>query len=121
MGAARLKTLRLTGEGTGHTFGQAHEPGGASRPVEIHRIAGSPHSDSLLMICVPREKLLTEADACTPAAPNTLPPAVANLNNPNPIANIGRLGPGVDRILPLHGRVVPLSEPCAAAGRALPR
>ena len=103
-GAARLKTLRPTGEGTGHTFGQAYDLGDASRPVDIHRIAGRPHGDSFPMICLPRDKLLIEAGACTPAAPNTPPPAVANLNNLNPI-----------------GRVVPLSALYAVAGKAVPR
>ena len=95
--------------------------GDASRPVEIHRIAGSPHSDSFLMVYLPRDKLLIEADAYTPAAPNTPPPDVANLNNLNLIANIERLGLAVDRILPLHGRVVPLSELYSAAGKTPPR
>ena len=95
--------------------------GDASRAVEIHRIAGSPHSDSFLMVYLPRDKLLIEADAYTLAAPNTPPPAVANLNNLNLIANIERLGLGVERILPLHGRIVPLSELYAAVGKTLPR
>ena len=38
-----------------------------TRPVEVHRIAGGPHSDSFLMVYLPKEKLLIEADAFTPA------------------------------------------------------
>ncbi|MDM0026718.1 MBL fold metallo-hydrolase [Variovorax saccharolyticus] len=94
--------------------------GDASRPIELHRITDSVHSDSFLMVYLPNEKLLIQADAFTPGAPNTPPPAVPNANNLNLIANIERLGLKVDRILPLHGRVVPLSELYAAAGKPLP-
>ncbi|RZL87019.1 MAG: MBL fold metallo-hydrolase [Variovorax sp.] len=94
--------------------------GDASRPVEVHRITDSVHSDSFIMVYLPNEKLLIEADAFTPGAPNTPPPAVPNANNLNLIANIERLGLKVDRILPLHGRVVPLSELYTTAGKALP-
>jgi glyoxylase-like metal-dependent hydrolase (beta-lactamase superfamily II) len=93
------------------------ELGDASRPVEVHRIADSVHSDSFLMVYLPREKLLIQADAFTPGPPNAPPPAVPNANNLNLIANIERLKLGVDRILPLHGRVVALSELYTATGR----
>jgi glyoxylase-like metal-dependent hydrolase (beta-lactamase superfamily II) len=91
--------------------------GDASRPVEVHRIVGGPHSDSFVMVYLPREKLLIEADAFTPPAPNTPPPALANTNNVNLVDNIERLKLAVDRILPLHGRVVPLSELYVATQR----
>jgi glyoxylase-like metal-dependent hydrolase (beta-lactamase superfamily II) len=95
--------------------------GDASRPVEVHRIVGGPHSDSFLMVYLPRERLLIEADAYTPAAPNTPPPAVPNANNVNLVDNIERLKLVVDRIVPIHGRVLPLSELYTATGRTAPR
>jgi glyoxylase-like metal-dependent hydrolase (beta-lactamase superfamily II) len=97
------------------------EIGDATRSVEVHRIVGGPHNDAFLMVYLPREKLLIEADAFTPAAPNTPPPAVANANNVNLVDNIDRLKLAVDRILPLHGRVVPASELYAATQRTPPR
>ena len=97
------------------------EIGDASRAVEVHRIVGGPHSDSLVMVYLPNDKLLIEADAFTPAPPNTAPPAVPNANNVNLIDNIERLKLAVERILPLHGRVVPATELYSAAGRAAPR
>lgn len=84
--------------------------GDATRPVEVHRIVGGPHSENLVMVYLPRERLLIEADAYTPAAPNTPPPPVANANNVNLVDNIERLKLAVDRILPLHGRMVPVTE-----------
>ena len=71
----------------------------------------------LLLIYLPQHRLLIEADAYTPGPPNSPPPAVVNANNLNLVQNIERLGLQVDRILPLHGRVVPYGELLAAVGR----
>ncbi len=91
------------------------------RTIELHRITGSAHSDSMLMVVLPQERLLIEADAYTPQPPGAAPPAKPNANNVNLIENIERLRLGVDRILPLHGRVVPLADLYVTAGRAPPR
>jgi len=98
--------------------GEKLDIGDASRPIEAHRIVGGPHSDSFLLVYLPRERLLIEADAFTPSPPNTPPPAVANANSVNLVDNIERLKLGVDRILPLHGRVVAVGELYAATQRA---
>ena len=50
-------------------------------------------------------------------APGTPPPAVPNANNVNLAQNIDRLKLTVDRILPLHGRVVPIGDLYVAIGR----
>jgi hypothetical protein len=88
-----------------------------SRTIEIHRIKDGLHNDAFLMVYLPAEKLLIEADAFTPLAPNAQPPATPNANNVNLIDNIERLKLAVDKILPLHGRVVPLAELYSAASR----
>src|SRR5689334_938558 len=41
MGAAQLNTLRYVGEGTGYTFGQAYEPGGAWPRITLHSVTRS--------------------------------------------------------------------------------
>jgi glyoxylase-like metal-dependent hydrolase (beta-lactamase superfamily II) len=46
-----------------------------SRVVEIHRMQGNPHNDGFLMVYLPAEKLLIEADAYTPPAPPAAAPA----------------------------------------------
>ena len=93
----------------------------ATRSIEIHRIADSAHSASFLMVYLPKERLLIEADGFTPGPPNAPPPAVPNANHLNLVANIERLQLGVDRLLPLHGRVVPLADLYTAVGKAPPR
>jgi glyoxylase-like metal-dependent hydrolase (beta-lactamase superfamily II) len=80
------------------------------RTIDLHRITDSVHNDSFLMVHLPNERILIEADAYTPLPPNAPPPAVANANNLNLIANIERLKLAVDRIAPLHGRVVPVAD-----------
>ncbi len=91
--------------------------GDPTRPIELHRIADSVHGESFLMVYLPREKLLIEADAYTPAAAGTPPPSPPNPNHLNLVDNIERLKLAVERILPLHGRVVPVAELYTAAGR----
>ena len=88
-----------------------------ARTVEIHSIEGSVHAQGFLMVYLPREKLLIQADAYTPAAPKAEPPKKPNDNHVNLVRNIERLKLDVDRILPLHGRIVPLAELHAAIGR----
>ncbi|MFY9510883.1 MAG: MBL fold metallo-hydrolase [Rubrivivax sp.] len=87
------------------------------RTVEVHEIQGSVHAQGFLMVYLPREKALIEADAYTPAPPNTAPPPVPNGNQVNLVQNIERLNLQVERILPLHGRVVPVSELYTSIGR----
>ena len=88
-----------------------------SRSVELHLIGDSVHANGFVMAYLPAEKLLIQADAFTPGAPNTPPPAKPNGNHLNLIDNIERLGLKVERILPLHGRMVPVIELYAAAGK----
>jgi glyoxylase-like metal-dependent hydrolase (beta-lactamase superfamily II) len=89
-----------------------------TRTMEIHHIKDNTHDDGLIMAYLPKEKLLIEADAYTPPAPNAPYPAQANPFSVNLVENIERLKLAVDQILPLHGRVVPLSELLKAIGRS---
>jgi glyoxylase-like metal-dependent hydrolase (beta-lactamase superfamily II) len=89
-----------------------------TRTLEIYHIKGNPHHDGLILVYLPKEKLLIEADAYTPPAPNAPYPAQANPFSVNLHDNIGGLKLEVDRILPLHGRIVPLTELLKAIGRS---
>jgi glyoxylase-like metal-dependent hydrolase (beta-lactamase superfamily II) len=99
--------------------GERLDIGDASRPVVVHRFVGGPHSNAFQMVYLPNEKLLIQADAYTPGAPDSKP--TPHANNLSLVDNIERLELPVDRILPLHGRVVPLSELYRTAGRTMPR
>jgi glyoxylase-like metal-dependent hydrolase (beta-lactamase superfamily II) len=89
----------------------------ALRTVEVHEMQGSVHAQGFLLVWLPRERLVIEADAFTPGPPNSPPPAVPNDNNVNLVANIERLQLPVDRILPLHSRIATMTELLAAVGR----
>jgi len=81
-----------------------------TRTVEILHIAGNAHCEGLLMVYLPKEKLLSEADVFTPPPPGTTPPMPPSPFTVNLIDNLKQLNLTVDRILPLHGRVVPVAD-----------
>jgi glyoxylase-like metal-dependent hydrolase (beta-lactamase superfamily II) len=89
-----------------------------TRTVEIHHMAGNTHADGMLMVFLPKERLLIQADAFTPGPPNAPVPAIINPLSVNLADNITRLGLAVDRLLPLHGRIVPVAEMHRAIGRS---
>ncbi len=80
------------------------------RPIEIHAIQGSGHADGFLMVYLPNEKILMEADAWSPMAADAPPPATPNPYNVNLYENIQRLGLDVATVAPIHGRRVTLTE-----------
>jgi len=91
--------------------------GDATRSIEVHEMQGSVHAQGFMMVWLPREKLLVQADAYTPGPPNSPAPPVPNANNVNLVQNFERLGMQVERILPLHSRVVPVAELYTQIGR----
>ena len=75
--------------------------------VVLYRIQNNTHADNNLMVYFPRERLLTQADIHMPRDPRTLgyAPWVSNLAD-----NIKMHNLRVDRMMPLHGEIVPFSE-----------
>jgi glyoxylase-like metal-dependent hydrolase (beta-lactamase superfamily II) len=88
-----------------------------TRTVEIYRIQGIMHHDGLLMVYLPKEKLLSQADAYTPVPPNATPPMPPSPFNFALADNITRLKLDVGDLLPLHGRLVPVAELYRAIGK----
>ncbi len=87
-----------------------------TRTVELLHIAGNTHHSGLIMAYLPKEKVLVEADAYTPLAPNAPAPPAVNPFSVNLAENIKRLNLAVDQVLPLHGRIVPIAELHKAIG-----
>jgi glyoxylase-like metal-dependent hydrolase (beta-lactamase superfamily II) len=75
----------------------------ATAEVALYHVAGNPHSDTMLMAYIPKARLLVEVDAFSPGA--AVQPYAANL-----IENVTKRKLRVDRIVPLHGEVVPYAE-----------
>jgi glyoxylase-like metal-dependent hydrolase (beta-lactamase superfamily II) len=86
-----------------------------TRTIELHHIAGNAHADGLLMVYLPKEKLLSEADVFTPPPAGTAAPPPSSFTV-NFADNLKRLGLSVDRLLPLHGRIVPIADLHTAVG-----
>lgn len=85
------------------------------RTVELHEVTGSQHSESILVVYLPADKILIEADLYNPpAATVTTPPAAPFAKGL--VENIDRLGFAVERIVPIHGRVISMSDLRVAAG-----
>lgn len=72
--------------------------------VELHHVAGNPHTNTMLMAYLPEQRLIIEADAYNP---NPSRPARFA---PNLLDNIQRLGLEIDRIVPIHGGVTDFAE-----------
>jgi hypothetical protein len=92
-----------------------------TRSVELHHVADSHHSDTFLMVYLPKERLLIEADSFTPPPPNAPAPTPPNPLNTNLVDNLTQLKMPVERILPLHGRVVPATDLYTAVGQTPPK
>ena len=71
--------------------------------VVLYHIAGNPHSDTMLMTYIPGARVLVQVDAFSPGG--SVNPYATNL-----LANITKRNLAVDRIVPLHGAIVPFSE-----------
>jgi hypothetical protein len=71
--------------------------------VNLYHVAGSPHTDTMLMAYLPKQRLLVQADAFSPGG--SVAPYAANL-----LENVQRRKLRVDRIVPLHGQVAPFAE-----------
>lgn len=87
------------------------------REIDIIHIENDNHNEGMLMVYIPKEKVLVEADDFTPPAPNGPAPAPRAVNfTKNLNANIERLKLDVVTIAPLHGFVVPVAELKKLAG-----
>jgi glyoxylase-like metal-dependent hydrolase (beta-lactamase superfamily II) len=90
--------------------------------IELHHMAGSGHNAGLLLVYLPKEKILVQGDAYNPPAQANAPvvmpvsPYVENL-----VATIDRLTLDVETIVPIHlpadGRKITRAELMRVAGR----
>jgi len=91
--------------------------------IEMDHLLNSMHSDNMLIVYLPKQKILVEADEFNVLNPiPTAPVPMPNQYQVNLLANIERLKLDVARIIPVHlpnpqDRKVPLSELRLAAGK----
>ena len=85
------------------TRDEVYELGDGRRTLQLVRIFEDEHAAGILMGYLPRERILIEVDAFTPAS--NAAPFAANL-----LKNVSDMQWRVDRIVPLHGAVVEFSD-----------
>jgi glyoxylase-like metal-dependent hydrolase (beta-lactamase superfamily II) len=88
----------------------------AARTLELYRLEGSDHADTMLIAYLPKEKILVEADVYNPAAPNA-PAGPVVKENVVLYDNLLRLKLDVQQIAPIHGRLMSITDLRAAIGR----
>jgi len=90
-----------------------------TQTLELYRIVGSNHADTMLIAYLPKDRLLVEADLWNPPAQPNAPTlgGAAAAEPQNLMANIQRLKLDVAEIAPIHGRIVPFSEFRRAVGQ----
>jgi glyoxylase-like metal-dependent hydrolase (beta-lactamase superfamily II) len=71
--------------------------------MTLYHLSDNPHSDTMLMAYFPRQRVIVQVDAYGPNA--AVHPYAANV-----LEHIKERNLRVDRVVPLHGTVVPLSE-----------
>ena len=80
-----------------------------SRTLVVYHYAGNMHNAGMLMVFLPKERILIEADSFNPSNnPNEPPPAISNLAHFYDA--VERLRLDVEQIVPTHGRLVTLDE-----------
>jgi len=84
--------------------------------LEIYLMKDQPHSEGLLMVYLPKDKLLIQSDAFIPR-PGAPPLAMPSPYTTNLVDNATRLKLDVARLVQVHGGSVPYSEVLEAAGR----
>jgi hypothetical protein len=75
-----------------------------TRTLDVHPVVGLNHASTMLVVHLPRERVLVNADLYSPPVPGAPPP----MPNPNMRAlqqTIQRLRLDVAQHVPIHGRV----------------
>jgi len=87
-----------------------------TRTLEIHHVRGNLHDEALLMVYLPKERFLIQADAFAPRPPEAKPlpssPYTVNL-----LENIQRLKLDVAQLVHVHGGMDPFAALVANANR----
>jgi glyoxylase-like metal-dependent hydrolase (beta-lactamase superfamily II) len=100
------------------TVGDKAQLTDGTRTIELYRLTGSDHTGDMMIVYLPKEKLLGEPDAFTPppqAGAQLIPPAVVFAKAL--YDNIQRLKLDVKIITPFHGnRTTDMAELTRAAG-----
>jgi glyoxylase-like metal-dependent hydrolase (beta-lactamase superfamily II) len=104
--AASKKSVKIQAVGAKGTLTDG------TRTIELHLLTGYEHTGDMLVVYLPKEKILAEPDAFTPPEPSTAPLVVTAVPYAAALYdNIQRLKLNVQMIAPFHGvRTTDLAE-----------
>jgi glyoxylase-like metal-dependent hydrolase (beta-lactamase superfamily II) len=92
-----------------------------TRTIELYHMQNFGHHDGMLLVYLPKEKVLLEADGYNPQASTATPPTPPSPYTVSLYDNIQRLKLDVQRVVPVHypadNRVVTMAELAKWAGR----
>jgi glyoxylase-like metal-dependent hydrolase (beta-lactamase superfamily II) len=92
-----------------------------TRTIELYHMQNFGHHDGMLLVYLPKEKALLEADGYNPQAATATPPTPPSPYTVSLYDNIQRLKLDVQRVVPVHypadNRVVTMAELAKWAGR----
>jgi glyoxylase-like metal-dependent hydrolase (beta-lactamase superfamily II) len=77
-----------------------------ARIADVYLVEGSPHAAGMLMVHLPQDRILIEADLYTPPPPEAAMPASPPAAAVNLYDNVKAHGLAVTTVAPLHGRTV---------------
>lgn len=104
----RLSTTGKTA--TFETVGDKHVITDGMRPIEMHLMPNSGHADGFLMVYLPNEKIISQADAYSPRPADAGPPTTVSPYAKEFHDHIERLKLDVAVIAPLHGRAGTMAD-----------
>ena len=87
-----------------------------NQTLEIYLMKDQPHAEGLLMVYLPKSKLLMQSDAYIPR-PGAPPLPMPSPYTTNLVDNVTRLKLDVARVVQIHGGSSPYTEVLEAAGR----
>jgi glyoxylase-like metal-dependent hydrolase (beta-lactamase superfamily II) len=87
-----------------------------TQTLELYRLQGTNHADTMMIGYLPKAKVLIEADVYNPPPPNA-PPGPVVKESVNLYEQLNRLHLDVQQITPLHGRLVTIADLKKAIGQ----
>ena len=88
-----------------------------TRSVEMHRLIGNPHNNGLYVIYLPKEKILSVADAYSGRSIRKAPAKRVSNSAENLWQNLVRLKLDIETVLPIHGKKVGFEQLKMTAGQ----
>lgn len=87
------------------TLSQKYVLSDGTRTMDVYPVQGLGHAATMLIVHLPKEKILVNGDLYSPPAQGAAPPATPNPNMVTLNQNIQRLRLDVAQHVPIHGRV----------------